>query len=295
MCFDVFGRQDNRPTKPQIVQPFIPDEIVGGIVPYFPGHEREAVWYAATQACQTDDVRFVYTVARNRCWYLATRSALLASSPDSWCPIALALPQEGNDLLKNTVYTYAQNGRMAALYWDSSLQAFHISVGETRGIGKELMMKDADIIVIDAAAACPMPWEQRERFTAEPDRLLSWIIVIAGLAGAIISLMVMVTASSQVTTTPALEQPTLSRGARATETGAPTDASTDVWRIMGLLDAIYTAGGTLVRYEVSASGTIEWEALVPPSFSFDDSAILGTVVPVGNVTEDGRIRVKGSR
>ena len=37
-------------------------------------------------------MHYCYTVEDNRCWYLAAPSSSLASHPNSWCPLAAALP-----------------------------------------------------------------------------------------------------------------------------------------------------------------------------------------------------------
>ncbi|MCF8495443.1 MAG: hypothetical protein K9G62_02115, partial [Alphaproteobacteria bacterium] len=41
--------------------PFLPQELIGGAIPYVPGTENEAVWNAASQACSTEKVHYVYT------------------------------------------------------------------------------------------------------------------------------------------------------------------------------------------------------------------------------------------
>ncbi len=72
--------------------PYLPQELIGGNIPHIPGTEDEAVWNAASQACGTEKVHYSYSIAENRIWYLACPSASMASNPDSWCPLAAALP-----------------------------------------------------------------------------------------------------------------------------------------------------------------------------------------------------------
>jgi hypothetical protein len=88
-------QQPNKPTLfdklagdsayvPESLTPVLPNELVGGSVPYITGMEEEAVWNAAAQACGTERVHYIYTVENNRCWYLALPSSALASYPHCW-------------------------------------------------------------------------------------------------------------------------------------------------------------------------------------------------------------------
>ena len=74
------------------LNPYLPHELVGGSVPYIAGTEEEAVWNAASQACGTEKVNYTYTVEDKYCWYIACPSSSLSSNPDTWCPLAAALP-----------------------------------------------------------------------------------------------------------------------------------------------------------------------------------------------------------
>ena len=84
--------------------PYLPPDIIGGSVPHVLGSEDEAVWNAASQACGTEKVHYTYTVENKRCWYLAAPSTSFASNPDSWCPLAAALPGNSEYWDKETVY-----------------------------------------------------------------------------------------------------------------------------------------------------------------------------------------------
>lgn len=100
------------------LQPYLPQDIVGGVIPHVSGTEDEAVWNAASQACGTEKVHYVYSIDGGRIWYLACPSASLSSNPDSWCPLAAALPGNSEHWDKETVYLYEQEGLASALRWD---------------------------------------------------------------------------------------------------------------------------------------------------------------------------------
>ena len=95
--------------------PYLPQELIGGVIPHLPGTEDEAVWNAASQACSTEKVHFCYSVEGGRLWYLACPSSSMASNPDSWCPLAAALPGKSEFWDKETVYLYEQEGLASAL------------------------------------------------------------------------------------------------------------------------------------------------------------------------------------
>ncbi|MCD8571031.1 MAG: hypothetical protein LRY76_05845 [Alphaproteobacteria bacterium] len=44
------------------LQPYLPQELIGGTIPHILGQEEESVWNAASQACGTEKVHFCYTL-----------------------------------------------------------------------------------------------------------------------------------------------------------------------------------------------------------------------------------------
>jgi len=91
-------------TARKIYSPELPAELVAGSIPHISGAEEEGVWNAAVQACGTERIHFTYTAHEGKCWYLATPSSALASYPDSWCPLAAALPGNSEYWDNETVY-----------------------------------------------------------------------------------------------------------------------------------------------------------------------------------------------
>ena len=74
------------------------------------------------------------------------------------------------------------------------------------------------------------------------------------------------------------------------------DAINHVFRIQELLDNLQQIEGTLVRYEVKPGGQVEWEALVPKTFTTSGNVALRGAKPVGNRLEaDGRVRIRGNQ
>ena len=116
------------------LKPHMPAELIGGSIPYIAGKEDEGVWNAAAQACGTERVHYCYTIDEGRCWYLATPSSSLASDPDSWCPLAAALPGNSEYWDRQTVYIYESEGQAGALRWDQETGRLQIYLGVARTI-----------------------------------------------------------------------------------------------------------------------------------------------------------------
>ena len=65
------------------LKPYLPQELVGGMIPHIAGTEDEAVWNAASQSCGTEKIHYAYSIEDGRIWYLACPSAALASNASS--------------------------------------------------------------------------------------------------------------------------------------------------------------------------------------------------------------------
>ncbi|HRC26070.1 MAG TPA: hypothetical protein PKX87_01415, partial [Alphaproteobacteria bacterium] len=133
------------------LSPYLPMEMIGGSVPHIPGVEDETVWNAASQALGTERVHFCYTVEDKKLWYLACPSSALASSPDSWCPLAAALPGNSEYWDRETVYLYEQEGIASALRWDPETGRMQVFLGAARTILPRVQSMDANFVTINPA------------------------------------------------------------------------------------------------------------------------------------------------
>src|SRR5690606_7703684 len=122
-------------------------------IPHVAGSEDEAVWNAASQACGTEKVHYTYSVDGGRLWYLACPSAALASSPDSWCPLAAALPGKSEFWDKETVYLYEQEGLASALRWDPDTGRMQVFLGASRTLLPRIQSMDASFVTINPEVA----------------------------------------------------------------------------------------------------------------------------------------------
>ncbi len=260
------GRMD---TPYAVYKPYLPTELIGGSIPYIAGKEDEGVWNAAAQACGTERVHYCYTVDDGRCWYLATPSSALASNPDSWCPLASALPGNSEYWDKQTVYIYESEGAAGALRWDQDTGRMQIYLGGARTILPRIQSMEANFVTINAENAKPVPWKNRALNQERLARMLVKGMFYVGTLSIIFSLLVWVGAYALANNlTPKLDQ------ARAVASAATNSLMVDaanalqvntdkyLARIIALLNMNSSFGGVLTRYEVK-DGKVEWTALIP--------------------------------
>lgn len=253
------------------LKPYLPMDVVGGSVPAIPGMEEEAVWNAASQACATDRVHFVYTVADDRCWYLAIPSSALASHPDTWCPLAAALPGHSEFWDKESVYVFEQDGVAAGLRWDQDTGRMQVYAGPARVILPRLQSLDANFLTLNAERATPVPWVSRsleiERLSRTTVKWLFWTGTIIAITCAGLWIMTHLALAFLRPNVDVLQRETANateklmlEAARLTR----SDAEKHFLRIQELLGDLETIGGTLVKYEVQ-DGKLLWEAVIPAS------------------------------
>jgi hypothetical protein len=278
------------------LHPYLPQDLIGGNVPHIPGSEEEAVWNAAAQACATEKVHFAYTIEGGRVWYLACPSASLASNPDSWCPLAAALPGNSEYWDRETVYLYEQEGVASALRWDPETGRMQVYLGASRTILPRIQTMDANFVTINPEVADVVPWRNRALKTEKLARATARMLLLSGMLVCLISILLLVFNYISIN----MFQRSLAEVRRETDE-ASIDLMTKSYnamqsntvrhmvRIQQLLDTLEKVDGTLVRYEVDDKGKVEWEALLPQAFAAD----FGT--PEQKVEKDGRVRVKNNK
>ncbi|MEM7741415.1 MAG: glutathione S-transferase N-terminal domain-containing protein, partial [Pseudomonadota bacterium] len=130
--------------------------------------------------CGTEKIHFVYSVWEGRCWYLAAPSSTLSSNPDSWCPLAAALPGNEEFWDKETVYLYDNDGTAAALRWDQETGRMQVFSGASRTILPRIQSLEANFVSIDAENTKPVPWKNR---ALNQEKLARWTIKGLFLSG----------------------------------------------------------------------------------------------------------------
>ncbi len=279
--------------------PYLPGELIGGGIPYVPGMEDEAVWNAASQACATEKVHYVYTVEGNRVWYLACPSTSLASAPDSWCPLASALPGNSEFWDKESVYIYEKDSLAAALRWDQETGRLQIFFGAARTILPRIQSMEANFITINPQIADIVPWKNRQLRSEQLARGTARMLVISGILVNLLLIGFMAVQYIMINfidrkleqVQAQTEDASMQLMTKATQI-AQNDVQKHTVRVQQLLDDLAKIDGTLVRYEVAKGGHLEWEALVPAAYSTGVMSVRGVAQP--GIEQDGRIRIKGS-
>ena len=274
--------------------PFLPHDLIGGSVPHIAGKEEEAVWNAAAQACGSEKVNFCYTVEGNRIWYLACPSASLASNPDSWCPLAAALPGNSEYWDRETVYLYEQEGVASALRWDPETGRMQVFLGASRTILPRIQTMDANFVTINPEFATIVPWKNRNLRSEQLARGTARMLLISGMMVSLACVLILLFNFAAIN----LTQHSLSAIREQSDAAAndlmvkasnamQSDTIRHLVRIQELLDKLAKVDGTLVKYEVVA-GKLQWQALVPPAFAANFGQPQG-------LEKDGRVRVKGTQ
>ena len=274
---------------------YLPQELVGGSIPHVPGSEEEAVWNAASQACGTEKVHFCYSIDEGRVYYLACPSAMLASNPDSWCPLAAALPGNSEYWDRETVYLYEQEGIASALRWDPETGRMQVFLGASRTILPRIQSMDANFVTINPEVADVVPWRNRNLKTEKLSRATARMLIIIALFINLIAVSILFYNYVAINLMERDLQSVQNETTRASDelmmkayNAMQSDTIKHLVRIQEILDDLAKVNGTLVKYEVKGS-SLEWEALIPPAFANDFGK------PQGIEQGDGRVRVKGNR
>jgi len=283
------------------LKPYLPQELVGGTVPHIPGTEDEAVWNAASQACGTEKIHYCYSSDEGRLWYLACPSNVLASNPDSWCPLAAALPGNSEYWDQETVYLYEQEGVASALRWDPETNRMQVFLGASRTILPRVQSMDANFVTVNPEVADIVPWKNRTLKTEKLSRATAKMLVVSGMVVALLAAIILVFSYISLN----MLQRDLTKVQENTEAASlqlirdansalKSDTIKHMVRVQEILDSLSRVDGTLVRYEVT-KGRVEWEALVPRAFLQPVMEQFRVRIDQDSKEKDGRVRIIGTR
>lgn len=281
------------------LSPYLPQELVGGSVPYIAGSEEDAVWNAASQACGTEKVHYAYSIENGKCWYLACPSSSLASNPDTWCPLSAALPGNSEYWDKETVYLYEHEGLASALRWDADSGRMQVFLGAARTLLPRIQSMDANFVTINTDIADIVPWKNKMLNTEKLSRAMCRMLLVSGVFTTLIIFAFLIFQFVLTNTVQRDLNKVQEETSRVTERlmlqafdALQSDTIKHMVRIQELLDDLKEIDGTLVKYEVTGN-SVTWEALVPQGLEKAES-LRGTTV-LGLEESDKRIRVKGTR
>jgi len=284
------------------LKPYLPQELVGGVIPHIPGTEEEAVWNAASQACGTERVNYCYSIDENRIWYLACPASSMASNPDSWCPLAAALPGNSEYWDRETVYLYEQEGLASALRWDPETGRMQVFLGASRTILPRVQSMDANFVTINPEVAELVQWKNRTLKTEQLSRATVRFLVFSGVSLTLIAGLILLFSYISVNMIQRDLATVQDETQRASEilmlkayNAMQSDTIKHMVRVQEILDGLARLDSTLVKYEINKN-SVMWEALVPQAYATKVQQRYGAEIVIEKGKEkDGRIRLRGTR
>lgn len=280
----LMGSSSNVPTEY-----YFPPELIGGTCPRIVGEEEEVVWHAAAEACDSERIHVVWQSMENKIWYLATRSADLASHPNSWCPFAALLPGMKNATTKlPACYTF-YGDEMATMMTISadSLQIFRgnnlVVKAKAERSAQELGGAEIIELIPDRILSfAPVPWYAFSLFEDRARRILAAtsIAVALGFSGICLFLwmltgLTLIAARHDLSS--ALER-TRSKTMEIMATVEKLRASPvreQLAKFADLNDGLLAINGFLEIYDISKNGKVRWRAIVPANVTADRISALG--------------------
>lgn len=280
------------------LSPYLPQELIGGSVPHIAGVEDETVWNAASQACGTEKINYTYTIADGKCWYLASPSNVFASNPDSWCPLAAALPGNSEYWDKETVYLYEQEGLASALRWDPDTGRMQVFLGAARTLLPRIQSMDANFVTVNPEVADIVPWKNKMLNTEKLSRAASKLLLYMGMGLTFVIFLFLIFQYLLTNFVKRDLDKVREKTKRTSEQlmikaydALQSDTIKHMVRIQELLDELKKIDGTLVKYEVQGKKVV-WEALVPQGLE-NVGGLNGKVL--GLEDGDKRVRIRGTR
>jgi|TARA_R110002126_G_scaffold13118_1_gene55824 hypothetical protein len=277
---------------------YVPPNLVGGVIPHIGGMEDDVVIKAATQGCGTSNVFYKYSVHEGRLWYIAAPASDLASFPDTWCPMVLALPGQAAHWDIYHAYVFEKENKSTLLYFEEGGTDIIIQHGEPRFINSRAQVIDPNYRTLHTYSGETPRWYhanlREETLRRGTLRILFGFGVLLNLLLVIyIGTGAFVTGSisseikqAKLNTKDAITQlETLSRDVRSSKIH-PMLSDLGM-----LLDEMETAEGTLVLYELQTDGRIKWDALVPSTYLENPNA--RKAQKLSTVDKYGRVRIRG--
>ncbi len=266
---------------------YFPPELIGGTCPRVAGEEEDIVWNAAAEACDSERVHIVWQATDNKLWFVAVRSADLASHTHSWCPFAALLPGMKDALPAPVCYTYYGDDMATMMTVTAdSLQIYRgtnlVVRAKAERTARELGNAAVVNLVPDRILALnPAPWYSLSLFEDRARRVLAAASVIAalGLIGIAVviwlfSSMTLLASRNDLSRTMARTQKKTMELVTTAEQLRSSPLREQLAKFAGLNDGLLAVNGYLEIYKLEKD-TPRWRALVPPNVTADRINELG--------------------
>ena len=266
---------------------YFPPDLIGGTCPRIIGEEQEIVWNAAAEACDTERVHVVWQAFENRIWYLAVRSADLASHADSWCPLAALLSSVKEKENLPICYTYyGEEIATLMVLTAEDLNVFRGTAPVVKAKAERMSrdLGDAPVVNLDPYRMdqlTPVPWFSVSLFEDRARRVLATVSVLASLVIASMSFLVwlsasmtMVAAHHDLADAIKRTQDKSMQLIREAEAMRSSPIRSQIEKFLSVNDSLLSLNGFLDVYEIKDRKT-RWRATVPPSATADRITAIG--------------------
>ena len=282
-----FGGNKSSLTKVLVSAPgllgdyYFPSELIGGCCPRVVGKEEEIVWNAAAEACDSERVHVIWQAIENRIWYLAVRSAELASHPNTWCPFGALLPGMKDAQPTPVVYTfYSDEAATMMTVMPDGLQIHRGMSSVVRAKAERTARELGDAQIVELIPErilklTPTPWYSVSLFEERARRILATLAVLGALslialAFVIWLLTAMVILSSKANLAAAVEraQEKTTDLLRTAEELRGSPVRDQLSAFSDVNDRLLAVSGFLEVYEIKG-GKVRWRAVVPSNVTAD--------------------------
>jgi hypothetical protein len=179
---------------------YFPPEMIGGSCPFVKGEEEALAWNAASEACGSERIHFVWQADGERLWYLAVRSSDLASSSNTWCPFASVLPGMPDAQPSPVIYTYFSDEAAVLMAVDrDSLQVIRgspsVIKAKAERLQRETKAKIHDLVPDVIVNLKARLWDSLSLLENRARRFFAMISVLSAIAVTLISAFIWFSAS----------------------------------------------------------------------------------------------------
>jgi len=264
----------------------IPAEVVSGTCPRIPGKEEEMVWHAASEACDSERVSFVWSVDQGCVYFIAVRSADLVSAPGTWCPLAALLPGMPDARPGLACYLLeAPEESVLMVVGNGFIRVVRGSLAVMRSKAEREAASLGGVEIVRLAAIMgslrPVAWRSLGLLDDRARRVAGRALVLSGVSAAVLSVgawwAAMASFAVQEARHDLVRQEAATATARVVEQAAAlvsSQARSELGALVGLNQDMIELGGVLERYEI-ADGQVSWTAVVPPSTTADRIQAMG--------------------
>jgi hypothetical protein len=266
---------------------YFPVEVIGGCCPRIVGEEEEIAWHAAAEAVDSERIHIVWQTQGDHIWFLAVRSAEMASHAGTWCPFASLLPGMKDAANPPVCYTYfSEEAATMMTVTDDRLQIHRGTASVVRAKAERVARELNNAPVIDLipdriTKLTPLPWYSVSLFEERARRILAAVAVVAAIAFAGLGVFIWLFAAMATVSTHGDRDEILARSEqkslqlmKSAQALRASPMREQLAKFADLNDGLISLNGMLEIYQIKG-GKVLWRAIVPPNVTADRITEIG--------------------